>query len=297
MSSIANNPHAPLVAPVRKPATMPAIDFAKPAGEEAYYPPHSMHWRVFKNTAAMAIGGVAAVLLEFADARIRSGVWDHSVYPTDPIGRSQRTGMAAMVGVYGPRSVARQVIGGVNRMHSRVSGATPGGETYTARDPELLDWVSATAQYGFLTAYDRFVCKLSEAEKADYWNGGDEIPQLYGVTEIPHSEAEFLAMMERLLPRFEPHPINLEFLDIIASGKARPQIPRFIHRAMARAAVDILPKVVRERLELGPEWDLGARDRLLVKAVARLADKVVDRTSPAYQSALRLGLPGNAAWR
>ena len=36
----------------------------------------------------IAIGGVAAVLLEFADARIRSGVWDHSVYPTDPLGRS-----------------------------------------------------------------------------------------------------------------------------------------------------------------------------------------------------------------
>ena len=106
-------------------APMPAIDFSRPKGEEAYLAPDSIQWKVFKNPVALAVGGVAAVLLEFADARIRSGVWDHSIYKVDPIGRSQRTGMAAMVGVYGPKSVARQVIGGVNRMHAKVAGKTP----------------------------------------------------------------------------------------------------------------------------------------------------------------------------
>ena len=72
------------------------IDYTVPAGEPAFAAPDSMSWRVFKNPIALAIGGVAAVLLEFADARIRSGVWDHSVFKTDPIGRSQRTGTAAM---------------------------------------------------------------------------------------------------------------------------------------------------------------------------------------------------------
>ena len=141
--------------------TMPTIDFSRPKGEEAYLAPDSIQWKVFKNPVALAVGGVAAVLLEFADARIRSGVWDHSIYKVDPIGRSQRTGMAAMVGVYGPKSVARQVIGGVNRMHAKVAGKTPAGEDYRALDPELLNWVSATAQYGFLTAYGRFVRRLS----------------------------------------------------------------------------------------------------------------------------------------
>lgn len=281
----------------QKSSTPAQIDFTRPAGEEAYCAPGSMHWRIFKNSIAMAIGGIAAVLLEFADARIRSGVWDHSIYPVDPIGRSQRTGMAAMVGVYGPKTVARQVIGGVNRMHAKVAGMTPSGEAYKALDPELLDWVSATAKFGFVTAYDRFVARLSDEEKHEYWNSGDEVAKLYGVTESPHSEAEFLVMMERLVPRFEAHEINSEFLAIVASGKARPQIPRFIHRAIARAAVDILPPVVREKLGLGREWDLSFTDRLLVKFVARLADRKVDPASPAYQAALRLGLPGDTAWR
>ena len=68
------------------------IDFRHPTGEAAYVHPGSVQWRVFKNPIALGIGGVAAVLLEFADARIRSGVWDHSTYKSDPIGRSKRTG-------------------------------------------------------------------------------------------------------------------------------------------------------------------------------------------------------------
>ena len=49
------------------------IDFANPPGAAAFTGPDSVSWRVFKNPIALSVGGVAAVLLEFADARIRSG--------------------------------------------------------------------------------------------------------------------------------------------------------------------------------------------------------------------------------
>ena len=95
------------------------IDFRNPPGEPSGLDPDSMHWKVYKNPVAMAVGGVAAVLLEFADARIRSGVWDHSIYKQDPIGRSKRTGVAAMVGVYGPKRAAERVILGMAALHPR----------------------------------------------------------------------------------------------------------------------------------------------------------------------------------
>ena len=161
----------------------------------------------------------------------------------------------------------------------------------------MLNWVYATAQFGFLTAYDRFVRTLSDHEKHEYWTGGDEVAKLYGVTNVAHSEAEFLAMMEPLVTRFEPHQINSDFLEIVSSGRARPEIPKFIHKALARAAVDILPPIAREKLGLGPEWNLSGAERLMVKFVGRLADKKVESESPAYQAALRLGLPGDTAWR
>ena len=106
------------------------IDFSSPVGEAALLAPDSVQWRVYKNPIALGIGGIAAVLLEFAEPRIRSGVWDHSTYKADPIGRSRRTGLVAMLACYGPASVAREVIGKVNRMHGAVKGQTPAGEAY-----------------------------------------------------------------------------------------------------------------------------------------------------------------------
>src|SRR5215510_14849597 len=108
------------------------IDYGHPVREMSFQHPSSVQWLVFKNQVALGIGGVAAVLMEFADARIRSGVWDHSTYKADPIGRSMRTGVAAMVGCYGPASAARRVIQGVTNMHAKVNGATPKGEAYRA---------------------------------------------------------------------------------------------------------------------------------------------------------------------
>jgi uncharacterized protein (DUF2236 family) len=273
------------------------IDYADPAGEPAYLDPGSMHWRIYKNPIALAVGGVAAVLLEFADARIRSGVWDHSTYKADPIGRSKRTGIAAMVGVYGPQSAARRVIQGVTNMHSRVAGATPGGEAYKALDPELLDWVSATAGYGFLNAHDRFVAPLSQAEKTRFYGEAGPIARLYGVRHSPASQAEFMAIMEHLAPRFEPHPIVEEFLAIIQSGQAAPNAPKFLHKALARAAVSLLPPIVRRKLALGREYDLTLFDSLALKLAGKLADRTPVRSAPPCQASLRLGLPHDFLYR
>ena len=273
------------------------IDYAGPPGEPAYLDPGSVHWRIYKNPIALAIGGVAAVLLEFADARIRSGVWDHSTYKADPIGRSKRTGIAAMVGVYGPQSAARRVIQGVSNMHARVVGHTPGGEAYKALDVELLDWVSATAGYGFLNAYDRFVSPLSEADKTRFYEEAHPIARLYGVRYSPSSTADFLKMMDRLAERFEPHPIVEEFIGIIQSGQAAPNAPKALHRALARAAVSLLPPLVRDRLALDRRYDLSAFDRLALKAAGKLADRIVVPDSPPSQASLRLGLPANFLYR
>ena len=269
------------------------VDFRNPPGEPAALEPNSVHWKVFKNPVAMAVGGVAAVLLEFADARIRSGVWDHSIYRLDPIGRSKRTGIAAMVSVYGPRRAAERVIQGITNMHTRVSGTTPKGEPYRALDPDLLDWVSATAAYGFLTAYDRFVERVPEADKSRFYVEAAPVAKLYGVQNSPKSTAEFLGMMNRLVDRFEPHPINEEFLDIIMSGKAAPKTPRYLSRAIGRAAVSILPPVVRARLALGPKYDLGRVDNLAAKALGKLLNSRPIPGSPAVEASQRLGLPAN----
>lgn len=273
------------------------VDFRNPPGAPAFTEPDSVSWRVFKNPVALGVGGVAAVLLEFADARIRSGVWDHSTYKVDPIGRSQRTGMAAMIGVYGPQEAARRVIQGVSNMHARVQGQTPSGETYAALDVELLDWVSATASWGFLNAYDRFVSPLSEEEKRRFYAEGEPVARLYGVQSPLTSDAHFNAMLEKLLPRFEPHPIVFEFLDIFRSGGGAMGLPKGLRRAIAHGAASLLPPAVRARLELGEACDLTPLQRAALRGLGALAERIPIASAPPAQACQRLGLPADFLYR
>ena len=273
------------------------VDYTTPAGEPGFAGPDSISWQVFKNPVALAVGGVAAVLLEFADARIRSGVWDHSVFKTDPIGRSKRTGTAAMVGVFGPQSAARRVIQGVTNMHMRVKGETPSGEVYKALDVELLDWVSATATYGFLMGYHRFVKPLSLEEQNQFCREGVAVAKLYGARNPIQSIADFDTMLEKILPRLEPHPINTEFLNIMTSGRAAPGVPKGMQRALVHGAVDILPESVREVLGLGAAYNLYAKGRMFVKAAGWVADRKADVSSPAAQASERMGLPRDFLWK
>ena len=272
------------------------LDFTQPHGEPALVAPDSVTWRISKNPVTGAIGGICAVLLEFAEPRIRSGVWDHSTFKVDPVGRAKRTGYAAAIGTYGPASAAQSVISGINKMHARVAGTTPDGTEYRALDPELIDWVGATASFGFLTAYDRFAAPLSQTDKDCYFGEGPEVSKLYGVQRRPKSVDDFYSMMMQLERRFEPHEINIEFLKIVESSAMDQHMPEKLGHYIACAAVDILPPIVRERLELGPEYNLSHAGRIVVKAMAKLAEIIPDLKGPAAQSCQRLGLPRNFLW-
>ena len=156
------------------------VDFSKPVGEPALVGVDSVSWRIFKNPVSVFVGGIAAVILELAEPSVRSGVWEHSSFRTNPVRRLQRTGMAAMMTVYGPRNAAEKMIAGVVRRHDTVSGTTPDGEAYHANDRKLLDWVQATAAYGFAEAYNRYVHPLGEEGLSQVFAEGADAARLYG---------------------------------------------------------------------------------------------------------------------
>ena len=156
------------------------FDFTTPPGEPALVPADGVTWRVFANPVTMFIGGVAAVLLEMAEPSVRSGVWDHSSFRTDPGTRLRRTGFTAMITVYGARSRATEVIAHVVGIHDRVRGTTPDGTPYRANDPRLLDWVQATATFGFTQAYHRFARPLTPVEQDAAFVEGQVAARLYG---------------------------------------------------------------------------------------------------------------------
>jgi len=273
----------------------PDIDFRTPAGEAALAPADSVSWLVFKNPVALFTGGIAAVLLELAEPRVRTGVWDHSSFRDDPVRRMSRTGMAAMVTVYGARSVAERMIAGVRRMHGRVAGTTPGGAGYDANDPELLDWVQATASFGFLEAYCAFVKPLTKAERDRFYAEGEAAAALYGATGAPRDEAQCRALFARMTPKLERSDIVFEFLDIVRRAPVLPPLLRPAQGLFIRAGVEIVPKDIRMLLGL-EQQGLAAWERMIVCGAGAAADRL-RLPGPPADACARLGLPADHLFR
>ncbi|HEX3398135.1 MAG TPA: oxygenase MpaB family protein [Steroidobacteraceae bacterium] len=268
-------------------------NFARPLREEALLPANSLSWRVLKNPIALFIGGTAAVILELSEPAVRAGVWEHSSFRKDPMGRLKRTGLAAMISVYGARSVAEPMIARVVQMHASVQGTTAGGVRYSANDPQLLSWVHATAAFGFAEAYSRYVDPLSAQYFNDFYGEGAPISRLYGAIDAPRSTAEMEALFVSTRSRLSSSPVIFEFLRIMRETAAFPRPLRWMQPMLLRAAVELIPERLRETLGLTEHYGLRAHERRLAKWAGACADRIVLPASPAVQSCLRLGLPMN----
>lgn len=277
---------------------LPKVDFLHPAGAPALYSPDSLHWHVFKNPVALFIGGITAVLLELAEERVRTGVWEHSIFPTDPLTRMERTGLMAHVSVYAPAETAEKLIRGVVAMHARVEGKTPKGTPYRANDPELLDWVQCTVSYGFMEAYAAYCRSLTDAQRDRFYKESVSSARLFLANGAPQSQAEQRLLFEKMEPHLEAHPIVRQFLDIVQRTPAVPWFLRPLQSMMLRAGVDLLPEWVRERLTLdGAEWKLKTWERSLLKSLGAMLERLpIPNIAPTLASR-RMGLPAGYLYR
>lgn len=278
---------------ILRPQEGPLVDFSRPTGEQALVAADSVSWRIFKNPVALFVGGVAAVILELAEPNVRAGVWERSTFRSDPLSRLRRTGLAAMVTVYGARSITEPMIERIVRLHSKISGTTVAGTEYSASDPRLLTWVHATAAFGFAEAYSRYVEPLGSRELDSFYREGAPAARLYGASHAPVSLAEAGALCESMRGRLEASPIVFRFLQIMRETPALPSALLWMQPILVRAAIDLVPTWIRDCLGLGEEYGLRRHERWLVRSTGTLADRIVLKESPAAQSCLRLGLPLN----
>ena len=264
-----------------------AFDFSQPPGEPALAPADGIAWQVFANPVALFVGGVTAVLLELAEPSVRSGVWDHSSFRRDPQMRLRRTGFAAMMTVYGPRTATEALIARVVRMHGHVEGRTADGVPYHANDPRLLDWVQATATFGFTQAYHRYVRPLSAHEKDAAFAEGLAAAALYGATGVPASWTAWEALLATIAPGLEGSPILAEFLEIMDGPAILPAPLRPLQRLLVRAAVEIAPAPVRALPQLRGRG-LRFGEAALVRGLGRAAALLPLGDTPPVQAARRM---------
>lgn len=268
-----------------------AFDFSQPPGEPALAPSDGVAWQVFANPVVLFVGGVAAVLLELSEPSVRSGVWDYGGFQRDPRMRLRRTGFAAMMTVYGPRSAAEKMIGRVVRLHEQVRGTTPDGRPYRANDPRLLDWVQATATFGFAQAYHCYVRPLSAAEKDAIFAEGAPAARLYGAPGTPRSWAGWEALLATAAPGLEGSGILADFMRIVAGAPLVPAPLRPLQRLLVRAAVQIIPEPVRSLPQLRGRG-LRPGEAARVRALARSSVLLPLGDTPPLQAARRLACAG-----
>ncbi len=278
------------------PGALP-VDFAHPAGEPALTEASSVSWRVFKNPVSLFIGGVCAVILELAEPGVREGVWRHSAFRQNPVERLQRTGLAAMVTVYAPKSTATALIAKVVRMHDKIAGELPGGYTYRANDPRLLTWVQATALFGFGQAYSEYVRPLDGDDLDALCREAQPAAKLYGAVDAPTSQRDMDELFEAMYGGLENSPVIFEFHKIMRHAPALPMLLRPLQGMLVRAAVDLVPEWMRDHLNLTEDCGLRPWEKPIVRQAARTAERTMLPSSPAVQSCLRLGLPADYLYR
>ena len=264
--------------------------FLQPHGEPALLDAGSVSWRVFKNPLAVYVGGVTAVLLQLAEPRVGSGVWQYTSFRERPMERLRRTAHAAMLTVYGPRSRAEAMIAGVNRMHSGVRGTARDGRAFRADDPELLEWVHATACFGFLEAYCAYVRPLTLVERDRCYVESAPVARLYGATSAPESEAAVHALFESMDEQLRRSDVVFEFLDIVRRMPLLPTPLRPLQGVLTAAAIRLLPARLREGMGLDDGRDFSWSQTKLICATGRTADRLVLRSHPAVHACRRLGL-------
>ncbi|KRE97822.1 hypothetical protein ASG87_14955 [Frateuria sp. Soil773] len=285
----------PAVEPIRRwvlgafpRAEQGTLDYDRPLGDPGLFGPDCATWRIHADFPGMLAGGLAALMLQTLHPLALAGVWDHSNFREDLLGRLRRTTTFVGATTYAPRAAAEALIERVRAIHRQVRGHAGDGRPYAADDPALLAWVHVTEAYSFLQGYRRYSHRRLPAGAADrYYDEVRRIAEALGARDVPRSEAEVEAYFQAVRPQLdygERSRVVLGFLarvrlPVPAAGLSRDV---FLHAGAA----------------LLPDWaGLSLQRTPLQRRQARLASQALWAMAPAFRAALRDGVVSRACKR
>jgi len=229
---------------------------------DGLFGPQSVAWRVHGDVTTMMVGGVAALLLQMLHPAVLAGVWDHSSFRDDMLGRLRRTARFIAVTTYGGRDEAAAAIAKVRDIHTRVRGALLDGTPYAADDPALLAWVHVAEVTSFLAAWQRYAEPLMPGAARDrYFAETARIATALGADPVPASRAEAARLIAAMRPSLSVTPRTREVARFVL--RQRPASLSFapVQAVTFQAAVDLLPRWAREMH--------GLADPLLARPLVR----------------------------
>ena len=210
--------------------------------DDALYPRDSVIWRVHGDVTTMMVGGVSALLLQMLHPAVLAGVWDHSNFRTDMLGRLRRTARFIAMTTYGAHDQAEAAIEKVIEVHARVQGTLPDGTAYRAGDPRLLAWVHVSEATCFLDAWQRYGNhRLSPAGENLYFAQFAWIAEALGADPVPRSRAEAAALIAAMRAELAVTDRTREVARIVLGQKPDHLAAMPVQAFTFQAAIDLLP--------------------------------------------------------
>ncbi|MBA1275266.1 oxygenase MpaB family protein [Stutzerimonas azotifigens] len=267
------------------------IDYENPRGDPGLFGPDSACWKVHGDFTSMLIGGISALLLQALHPLALAGVWDHSNFRQDMLGRLRRTGQFIAATTYGSHADAERLIQRVRTIHAQIRGTAPDGRPYAADDPQLLTWVHVAEVSSFLKSHLRYRNPaLPAAEQDRYYAEIALVAERLGARDVPRSRQEVANYLEAMRPQLLCDERSREVVRLLFAEPAPNALTKPFGKLMMQAGVDLLPEWASDMLDLTPGPARSALIRAGVRRTAPLLRWAV-RNGSAHRARRRMGLP------
>lgn len=264
------------------------IDYDAPVGDVGLFGPDSVTWKVHADFPGMMAGGIAALMLQTLHPRALAGVWDHSSFRDDALGRLRRTTMFVAATTYAPTADAERIIRRVNRIHDRVHGTTADGQPYSAHDPDLLTWVHCTEMASFLDGYMRYRrAGLDIAIQDRYFDETRRVAEALGARNVPDSRAAMDEFFEAMQPQLRFDERSRDTLAVLDAMDLPIPVAGVSRRLFLGAGAALLPAWARQMMGRTQSAHL----------LDRSAAVGLDRFAPLIRNAMAEGVAVRSARR
>lgn len=266
------------------------IDFENPKGDPGLFGPDSISWQVHGDFTSMLVGGISALLMQALHPLALAGVWDHSNFRQDLLGRLRRTGQFISGTTFGAKADADWLIEKVKTIHLQVTGTAPDGRSYAASDPALLTWVHVAEVHSFLQSHLRYRNpNLSGADQDRYYAEIAVIAERLGATNVPRSQAQVAEYLQDMRPQLLCDERSLEILQILLNAPAPSLLAGVAGKLFMQGGIDLLPEWAQRMLgqPVSPQ-----RSRLIRTSINQLAPLLrwAVRSGAIHRARKRLGI-------
>jgi len=263
------------------------IDYDHPMGDPGLFGPHSVTWRIHADFPGMLAGGLSALMLQVLHPRALAGVYDHSNFRDDLVGRLRRTTAFVAGTTYAATDQAQQLIARVRTIHQQVRGQTADGMAYAADDPALLTWVHVTEAHGFLQGYRRYCRAVPDAVADRYYDEVRRVAEALGAREVPASQAQVRAYFDVMQPQLRYDSRSREVMEVLDRIRLPVPVAGISRDLFLGAGAALLPAWAPSLLEHGA----------VRRAQTAVAATILRGMAPLFRMALTDGVSARACAR